>query len=174
MKIRTDGAKELTQGNITKVYKKWKLQMKETTSPYSSYQNANAERAIRTVVTMATAMMLHSQAPKREWIYALHAATYILRRLPTTANPDRKAPIQMMINTDRPVNLAILRTWYSPVFVRKQNPETNKSQRFEGRGWAGIFMGYQEGVKGYLVRINGKIYQRSPRDVYFVEDMTNP
>ena len=60
MTIRTDGAKELTQGKITEVYKRWKLQMKETTSPYSSYQNANAERAIRTVVTMATAMMIHS------------------------------------------------------------------------------------------------------------------
>ena len=33
MTIRTDGAKELTQGKITEVYKKWKLQMKETTSP---------------------------------------------------------------------------------------------------------------------------------------------
>lgn len=171
MTIRTDGAKELTQGKITDVYRKWKLQMKETTSPHSSYQNANAERAIRTTVTMATAMMLHAQAPKREWIYALRTATYILRRLPTTANPDRKAPVQMTSNTDQPVNLAMLRTWYSPVFVRKQDPETNKSQRFEGRGWAGTFVGYQEGVKGYLVRINGKIYPRSPRDVYFVEDM---
>ena len=171
MTIRTDGAKELTQGKITEVYKKWKLQMKETTSPYSSYQNANAERAIRTIVTMATAMMLHAQAPKREWIYALRTATYILRRLPTTANPDRKAPVQMTLSTDQPVNLAILRTWYSPVFVRKQDPETSKSQRFEGRGWAGTFLGYQEGAKGYLVRISGKVYLRSPRDVYFVEDM---
>ena len=171
MTIRTDGAKELTQGKITEVYRKWKMQMKETTSPHSSYQNANAERAIRTTVTMATAMMLHAQAPKREWIYALRTATYILRRLPTTANPDRKAPVQMTSNSDQPVNLALLRTWYSPVFVRKQDPETNKRQRFEERGWAGTFMGYQEGVKGYLVRINGKIYPRGPRDVYFVEDM---
>lgn len=171
MTIRTDGAKELTQGKITDVYKKWGLRMKETTSPYSSYQNANAERAIRTTVTMATAMMLHARAPNHEWIYALRAATYILRRLPTTANPDRKAPVQMMLNTNKPVNLAHLRTWYSPVFVKKQAPETNKSQRFGGRGWPGTFLGYQEGVKGYSVRIQGKIYTRSPRDVYFVEDM---
>jgi len=171
MTIRTDGAKELTQGKITEVYKKWGLRMKETTSPYSSYQNANAERAIRTTVTMATAMMLHAGAPNHEWIYALRAATYTLRRLPTTANPDRKAPIQMMLNTNEHVNLAHLRTWYSPVFVKKQEPEITKSRRFGGRGWPGTFLGYQEGVKGYVVRIHGQIYTRSPRDVYFVEDM---
>ena len=171
MTIRTDSAKELTQGKITEIYKKWKLRLKETTSPHSSYQNANAERAIRTIVTMATAMMLHARAPNNEWIHALRTATYILRRLPTPANPGRKAPIQMTLNTDQPVNLALLRTWYSPVFVKKQDPETNKSQRFSARGWPGIFLGYQEGVKGYLVRIDGKVLTRSPRDVYFVEDM---
>ena len=173
MTMRTDGAKELTQGRMATVLKKWGLRRKECTSPYSSYQNANAERAIRTVGSMARAMMVHAGAPRKEWIYALRTATYILRRLPTTANPGRQAPIQMMLGKpDSKVNLSILRTWYSPVTVRKQLPERTKSRRFDETGWPGVFLGYKEGTKGYVVRIPGRgVFTRSPQDVYFVEDM---
>ena len=124
---------------------------------------------------MARSMMIHARAPKSEWIYALRTASHILRRLPTTtatANPDRKVPIQMMANSNGKVSLAHLRTWYSPVFVVKQPPERSKSQRFEDVGWLGLFLGYKEGMKGYIVRINGKTYRRSPKHVYFIEDMT--
>ena len=116
--------------------------------------------------------MVHSKAPNHEWHHALRCAAYILRRLPTRSNPDRKAPIQLMLNAmDEQVILNHPRTWYSPVFVRKQDPERRKSERFMGAGQLGRFLGYEEGVKGYIVRVNGRILTRSPRDVYFVEDM---
>ena len=171
MAVGTDCAKELTQGDMKTVVHKWGFRMLECTSPYSSYQNANAERAIRTIVNMARTMMIHAQAPRHEWIYALRTATYILRRLPTTANPGRRAPIQMRLNSDNPINLAYLRTWYARVVVRKQAPEQTKSERFDENGWSGRFLGYREGVKGYTVRIQGRTLTRSPRDVYFIEDI---
>ena len=122
MRIRSDNAPELVAGDMLDVYKKWGVVLKESTSPYSSYQNAYAERAIYTLVSMARTMMVHSKAPNHEWHHALMCAAYILRRLPTRSNPASKAPILVMLDaTEQQASLSHLRTWYSPVFVRKQD-----------------------------------------------------
>lgn len=169
--VRTDNAGELTEGTMLDVYAKWKLK-RETTSPYSSHQNP-AERAIRTVTFMARTIQQHSNAPESMWEYALMTAAYLLRRLPSSANPNNKTPCQMIEGTEKRTDVTLMRVFYAPVFVMKEmDVELLRSAKFTPRGYLGNFLTYRPGNLGYVVRTNsGRIINRSARYVYFVENL---
>jgi histone deacetylase 1/2 len=53
--------------------------------PYTSQQNGKAERVIRTVNDIARTLLFQASMPPKFWAESIHAATYLLNRLPTTA-----------------------------------------------------------------------------------------
>jgi hypothetical protein len=53
--------------------------------PYTSQQNGKAERVIRTVNDIARTLLFQASMPPKFWVESLHAATYLLNRLPTSA-----------------------------------------------------------------------------------------
>jgi histone deacetylase 1/2 len=54
--------------------------------PYTSPQNGKAERIIRTVNDIVRTLSIQASMPPKFWVEALHAATYVLNRLPTKAS----------------------------------------------------------------------------------------
>nr|CAB3451012.1 unnamed protein product [Digitaria exilis] len=53
--------------------------------PYTSSQNGRAERMIRTTNDVIRTLLIQASLPARFWAEAVHRATYLLNRLPSTA-----------------------------------------------------------------------------------------
>jgi len=51
--------------------------------PYTSSQNGKAERIIRSTNNIVRCLLLQAGLPPSYWVEGLHAATYLLNRLPT-------------------------------------------------------------------------------------------
>jgi hypothetical protein len=54
---------------------------------YTSLQNGNRERMIRTTNDVMRTLLIQASLPPRFWAKSLHTATYLLNRLPSIASP---------------------------------------------------------------------------------------
>jgi Pol polyprotein, beta-barrel domain/Integrase core domain/GAG-pre-integrase domain/gag-polypeptide of LTR copia-type len=84
----------------------------EHTVPHAHQQNGHAEVFVRIASNMARALVATAPDLQNMWDFAFEAATYTLNRLPSSANPDNKTPIELW--TGRPANVAHLRVFGSP------------------------------------------------------------
>lgn len=53
--------------------------------PHTSPQNGKAERLIRTTNDILRVLLTHARLPKQFWVEALHTATHVLNRRPSSA-----------------------------------------------------------------------------------------
>lgn len=135
-----------------------------TSAPYTPQQNGVAERANRTIVEMARAM-IHGQGLKYElWGEAVSNAVYTRNRCPTQALVS-KTPQEAWSGV-RP-HVSRMRVFGCIAYALVPNAKRTK---LDAKGIKCIFLGYCEGTKAYrLMRVDTKAIIKC-RDVIFLED----
>ena len=85
--FRTDGGGEYTSHAFLE-YLCGEGIWKETTTPYTPQSNGMSERANRTIIETAKAMMSGASMPKQFWAEAVSTAVYLCNLTPTRAIPE--------------------------------------------------------------------------------------
>lgn len=141
--------------------------------PYTSEQNGLAERKNRTLQEKARTMLIESKAPEKLWGQAIYTANYLSNRC-----------INKSINNDTPFEKWVgrvpsglhLHIFGQKAFVLNKRYRT----KFEPKASVGMFAGYSEQSKAYLIylpKTDNVVISRDVRIVnkmYFAtEDSTN-
>lgn len=170
--LRVDNAPELIRGKFEQICKTSGITY-EKTVPDSPSQNGVAERCNLTLACMARAMLLDAKLGEWYWPFAVHAAAHIKNRVPHSNLPSDKTPFEFW-HQHKP-NLSYLRIFGSPCTSRVLS---NTLSKFVPRGEPGIFLGYAQNAKGYIVWVpasdgrGGSVKIR--RDVSFHDFPTSP
>lgn len=151
--VRTDGAKEFVEGDMGNYLRDCGIAV-QLTAPYAHSQNGKAERYIRTIADTAQTLLADAKLPMSFWGDAVRMAQYLRNRTPTKTLPGFQTPYEAM-NGKRP-DLSDLRVWgcecwfsIPPEIRDKGGPRREQ----------GIFVGYDENRKGWLIRdIMGKYH----------------
>ena len=136
----------------------------QTSAPYTPQQNGVAERANRTLVEMARAM-LHAQDLGYElWAEAVSNAAYTRNRCPTSALASM-TPHEAW--SGRRPNIGHMRIFGCVAYALNL---TSHRSKLDARGTKCLLLGYCEGSKAYrLLSCETKKIIKS-RDVTFIED----
>jgi transposase InsO family protein len=122
------------------------------TAPYSPQQNGVAERAWRSLFECSRCLLLESGSPKSLWAAALDTASYIINRLPSSTNPDRKSPFELFYGKEPQIDH--LRVFGCPAYVHDETYQGKLSPKSE----KGKFIGYERDSKAYIILMpNGKV-----------------
>lgn len=162
--LRVDNAPELVEGK-TREFCERKGITYEKTVPDASQQNGVAERANRTIATMARALLTDGRASNFFWPLAVLAAVHIKNLVPHRSLPDGVTPHERWFG-EKP-NLSHLRPFGCKVTCRKT--DSDFLNKVEQRGENGIFMGYAPNAKGYLIWFPDIRTLKTRRDVIFHE-----
>ena len=126
----------------------------------SPASNGGPERANRTHLDIARAMIIQSGQPNFLWAEAIRHSVWLRNRAITRAVPEAKTPYE--IATHEKPNLAGLIEWGSKVWVKRLDV-----QKLEPRAFEAVFVGYDDESKGYRVYWQAKRHVSIERDVYF-------
>jgi transposase InsO family protein len=143
--LRVDNAPELVRGQMEAHCKAHGITY-EKTVPDSPPQNGVAERANRTICSMARAMLIDADFRDFFWPFAVLAATHIKQRAPHASLPPNTTPFELWFH--RRPSISHLRPFGSHCTARIVNDSLSK---FDARGESGRFLGYATGAKGYLI-----------------------
>jgi hypothetical protein len=110
----------------------------------SPSQNGLAERYIRTITEAGLSMLSHSKLDSSYWPYSMRTATYLMNRIPKTVLSDI-SPYEKWTGTQP--DLRSLRTFGVDAHVRIV---TNNKRKGGPKSHHCIFLGYREGLKGYV------------------------
>jgi hypothetical protein len=131
--------------------------------PYTPQQNGVVERRNQTVVGTARSMMKSKRLPGIFWAEAVATAVYVLNRLPTKGVAGM-TPYEAWYGK-KPV-VHHLCTFGYIAHVKNSSPNLKK---LDDRSRAMVFVGYEQGTKGYWVYdpLTGRVCVS--RDVVFDE-----
>jgi hypothetical protein len=161
--IRSDNGGEYTSKNFTELCLKHGIR-REFTIPHTPEQNGVAERTWRTLLNMSRSLLKNANLEDKWWGNALAFAAYIKNRSHTKALPNNKTPFEMFFG--RIPDLSNLRTFGCKAFTINDNPKRGK---LDDRAMEGIFMGYSDKSKGYLIYLPSKDRMVISRNVKFLE-----
>ena len=112
------------------------------------FQNAVAERRIRTLQDQARTMLLHAQHrwPKaidaHLWPYALRVANEVHNSTPTIGREDHKSPFELFARSEVTPNLTHFQPFGCPTFVLDNKMQSGKKlPKWEVRSRMGIYLG---------------------------------
>ena len=132
------------------------------TIPHTPQQNGIAERANRTIMEGARAMMRESTMPCSSWSEAVVYAAYVRNRSPSRTIED-KLPFEVRFG--KTPDLSKMRIFGSKVFYHVPKSERSK---LNSKACEGKFVGIPASQFGFLIRSKaGKIV--ASRDVVFME-----
>jgi len=140
--LRSDNGGEYTSNQFTKFMRESGISH-ERTAPYSPEQNGVSERANRTLVGRAKAMILDGNMSDNLWAEAMHTAVYLNNRSPTTAKP--KTPYELWTGTQP--DLSSLIPFGTPAFYHI--PKIRRT-KWQSSGEQCKVVGY-EGTNQYRV-----------------------
>jgi len=146
--LRSDNSGEYTSHQFAKFLRDSGISH-EKTAPYSPEQNGVSERANRTLVGRAKAMILDGKMSDNLWAEAMHTAVYLNNRSPTSAR--NKTPYQLW--TGKQPNLSHLIPFGAPAFYHI--PKIRRS-KWQSSGEQCKVVGY-EGTNQYRVIARGKV-----------------
>jgi hypothetical protein len=129
----------------------------------SPSSNGSAERANRTHLECAVAMLTASGLPKNLWAEAILHSVWIRNRVPTRSIDENKTPYEK--GTGRKPNLSGLHEWGSTAWVKKLN-----ASKLDSKVEKGKFVGFDDESKGYRIYWPEKKRISIERDVYFNKD----
>jgi hypothetical protein len=129
----------------------------------SPSSNGIVERANRTLLDGARAMLDESGLPKNLWAEAISHHVWIRNRVPTRSVPLNKTPHE--IATNRKPDLSNIRPWGCKAWVKKLDVG-----KLEPRAELCHFVGVDSESKGLRVYWPGKNRVSIERDVYFNEN----
>ena len=163
-RFRTDGGGEYTSQAFLD-YLRGEGIRKETTTPYTPQSNGMSERANRTIIETAKAMMSGASVPKHYWAEAVSAAVYIRNLTPTRAIPEG-TPHEAWFGVGKRPDLAHLRVWGCVAYA--QVPKESR-RKLDPNARKCIFIGYALTCKQY--RLYDPVSKRLivSRDVVFNE-----
>lgn len=157
-RIRSDNGGEFLNEEMNSLIKDQGI-VRELTIPYTPQQNARVERVMRTITTMARALLKQAKLPVSFWPYAILFAVYLKNRLPHKA-----------LNYNTPFNkLFKSQPTYDKImkFGQKVHVKMNSSpNKFADRGLDGIFVGYPQNIKGFYVYLIEEDKIIISRDIY--------
>ena len=161
--FRSDNGGEFTSKAFDDVLRKDGIQ-RQTSAPYTPQQNGVAERANRTLVEMARAM-IHAQGLGFEfWAEAVCNAAYIRNRCPTRALQNI-TPEEAW--SGKKPHVSHLRVFGCVAYAKVPDAMRTK---LDAKATKCLMLGYCEGTKAYrLICVESKKIIKSP-DVTFFED----
>jgi hypothetical protein len=112
---------------------------------YKPQQNSVVEHRNQTVIGTARSMLKAKGLPGMFWTEAIAAAMYVLNRSPTKGVAG-KTPYEVWHGRKSVVHH--LRTFSCIAYVKDTSPNMKK---LDDRSHPMIFMGYEQGTKGYRV-----------------------
>ncbi len=144
-KVRCDGALEFSKGDLGQHLTDSGIKL-QVTAPYAHQQNGKAECFIRTLEDDVQTYLVDSGLPMSFWGDALRTASYVRCRLPTSTLPDGKTPYEAMHNEIPDLSHLQRRGCQCFVAIPLELRTKTGPRRFEA-----IFVGYEEGHKGWQV-----------------------
>lgn len=163
IKLRSDNAKEYTSKEFNDYLESQGIR-RQLSVEYTPQQNGVAERANRTIVEMARAMLIKSNVPKALWVEAVNTAVFLRNRCPSKAN-NSITPYEWL---GRKPNVKFLRIFCLQVTFLKKGPGNSK---FDPKDERAIFVGYSREAKAYRLWIPSTIKIIKSRDVRFIKDV---
>lgn len=164
-RIRSDNAPELTRGEWGRICQKHRI-AQDVTCPYTPQQNGIVERRLAVIEADAKAMCANASLPyDKFWGYAMCAANHVRNRVVSKGLHPPMTPYEK--RTGMKPDISHLRVFGCVAFVHHPK-STRRKANF--RATRGIFLGYANNTKGWLVLEpkTGKIFVS--RDVTFHED----
>ena len=150
-RFRSDGGGEYTSYEFDQLLKDSGI-TREKTAPYSPEQNGVSERANRTIIGRAKAMLHQSGLGMEMWGEAVQTAVYLKNRSPTNALEDVLTPLEAW--TGEALRLQLVGPFGAIGY--KHTPKQLRT-KWEPNGQKCIFVGY-EGTNQYRVLINKRIH----------------
>lgn len=135
---------------------------RQVTTPHTPQQNGVAERLNRTLFESVRAMLAAQGVAKNLWALAVLYACWIRNRVPTSAN-DGEPPFKRWFGRDPDLRNA--RVFGARCWIKVPKAQLTK---LDDRSRTAIFVGFQEGTKGWKVMLPGGRVTTS-KDVVFFE-----
>jgi len=107
-------------------------------------QNLVVERKHQHILNVARCIMFHSNIPKQFWSYAICHAVFIINRIPF-AVMDFKIPYKLLYK--RKLDMSVFKVFGCVCFA---STITNNRNKFDSRSRKCIFLGFENGIKGYV------------------------
>jgi hypothetical protein len=126
-----------------------------TSIPHMHQQNSHAERFIRTIMDKFQAIYLESSAPQSWWEFSVDCVVHVYNCTPIMRH-DWKMPFENLEHTKHDVTHLRVFGCGAYVFL----PEEVRHNKLNPKSELMTFIGYSQGIKGYL-------FMRSPNNVLF-------
>ncbi|KAK9220923.1 hypothetical protein WN944_009347 [Citrus x changshan-huyou] len=127
--------------NLRNITKKHGIKRHKTVR-FTPQQNGLAERMNMTLVDKTRCMLINSKLPRSFWAEAVNTTSYLVNRSPYSAI-GFKTPEELW--KEKPANYQNLSVFGCPAYLH-----INQG-KLEARALKGVFVGYPDGVKGYII-----------------------
>jgi hypothetical protein len=163
--LKSDNGGEYTSNEFVNFCKYVRIK-RELTTPYNPQQNGVAERKNITIMEAVKTMIYDQDISMCLWVEAAKTTVYVQNRLSHSAL-GFKTPEEVF--SGKKLEVSHLKIFGCPVFVHIPKEKRNK---MDLSGKKGIFVGYCEVSKAFIVYILGYQHIEINRDVTFDEDAT--
>lgn len=144
--LRTDRGREDLNKHVKEILQKFGIRHQLTTG-YAPEQNGSAEREMRTLVEAARTMLCSKSLSKTLWAEAINTSVYVINRTGTSSiSGGGKCPFELWFG--KKPDITKFQIFGDEVFchIPKQ-----KRRKLDPKAKKGIFVGYDENVKGYKI-----------------------
>ena len=164
--LRTDGAGDLCHGEAEQRWILLGVKLDQTARA-SPEQNGRIERKLTVVTEHMRAMLTEAMLPPEFWTYAARTACVTLNMFLTTALGREETPYKMF--TGRDPDLSRLRVFGAKAWVH--DPGAKMRGKLCDRAVPAVFVGYQQGMKGWKFYLPDTGAVIKSRDARFLEDV---
>ncbi|CAI7910007.1 unnamed protein product [Closterium sp. NIES-54] len=162
----TDRGGEFLGEDLTAWLKKEGI-IRELTTSYTPQSNGIAERANRTVLEMARALLIESELGNSKWPHAVRHTTVVKNRVFTNVGGESWVPMERWLGRKPPID--VLRVF--GCMEMAHIPKAHRCKLGATAVWC-VHLGLAAEIKGWLLWEPSKGVGFDSRDVKFMEDIT--